>query len=65
MTLNSGDLAPDFSLPDAEEAIAVEDLAVKNMVKNPNLARAISDRGWGTFQTIGDLKNLWAKNLWA
>jgi putative transposase len=27
------------------QVIVVEDLAVKNLVKNPNLARAISDRG--------------------
>jgi putative transposase len=34
------------------QAIVVEDISVKNMVKNPNLARAISDQGWGTFQTM-------------
>ena len=34
------------------QVIVVEDLAVKNMVKNPNLARAISDRGWGMFLTM-------------
>ncbi|MFB2980269.1 RNA-guided endonuclease InsQ/TnpB family protein [Microseira sp. BLCC-F43] len=34
------------------QAIVVEDLAVKNMVKNPNLAKAISDQGWGTFLTM-------------
>jgi len=32
--------------------ICVEDLAVKNMVKNPNLAKAINDRGWGMFLTM-------------
>jgi putative transposase len=26
-------------------------LAVKNLVKNPNLAKAISDQGWGIFLT--------------
>ncbi len=31
------------------QVIVVEDLAVKNMVKNHNLARAISDVGWGQF----------------
>jgi hypothetical protein len=30
----------------------VEDLAIKNMVKNPNLAKAITDQGWGMFQTM-------------
>lgn len=32
--------------------ICVEDLAVKNMVRNPNLAKAISDQGWGMFLTM-------------
>jgi putative transposase len=30
--------------------IAIEDLAVKNMVRNRHLARAISDCGWGEFR---------------
>jgi putative transposase len=30
--------------------IVVEDLAVKNMVRNRRLARAISDCGWGEFR---------------
>ena len=34
------------------QVIVVEDLAVKNLVKNPNLARAISDRAWGMFLTM-------------
>jgi putative transposase len=34
------------------QVICVEDLAVKNMVKNPNFAKAISDQGWGMFQTM-------------
>jgi putative transposase len=34
------------------QVICVEDLAVKNMVKNPNLAKAISDQGWGMFQAM-------------
>jgi putative transposase len=32
------------------DVIAVEDLAVKNMVRNRRLARAISDCGWGEFR---------------
>jgi putative transposase len=34
------------------QVIVVEDLAVKNMVKNHNLAKAISDVGWGQFCTM-------------
>ncbi|CAD5954584.1 Putative transposase in snaA-snaB intergenic region [Planktothrix tepida] len=32
--------------------LAVEDLAVKNLVRNPKLAKAISDCGWGMFCTM-------------
>jgi putative transposase len=34
------------------QVIVLEDLAVKNMVKNHNLAKAISDVGWGQFATM-------------
>ena len=34
------------------DVIAVEDLAVKNMVRNRKLAKAISDCGWGTFRQM-------------
>ncbi len=34
------------------QVICVEDLAVKNMVKNPNLAKAISDSCWRMFLTM-------------
>lgn len=37
---------------DENQIIVVEDLAVKNMVKNHNLAKAISDVGWGSFCTM-------------
>jgi putative transposase len=34
------------------DVIAIEDLAVKNMVRNRSLAKAISDCGWGTFRRV-------------
>jgi putative transposase len=34
------------------QVIVVENLAVKNMVKNPFLAKSISNVGWGMFCTM-------------
>jgi putative transposase len=36
--------------------IVLEDLAVKNMVRNRRLARAISDCGWGKFRELLEYK---------
>jgi putative transposase len=41
------------------QTIAVEDLAVKNMVKNPKLARAISDASWGELVRQLEYKAKW------
>jgi putative transposase len=38
------------------DVIVIEDLAVKNMVRNRSLAKAISDCGWGTFRQMLDYK---------
>ena len=41
------------------DVIVIEDLAVKNMVRNRRLARAISDCGWGEFRRQLEYKCEW------
>lgn len=46
------------------QTICLEDLAISNMVKNHNLAQAISDVSWSTFVTMLEYKADWyGKNI--
>lgn len=42
------------------DAIYLEDLQVRNLVRNPHLAKSISDASWGQFRIILACKAAWA-----
>ncbi len=44
---------------DTKSVIVIEDLAVKNMVRNRHLSRAVSDAGWGEFRRMLEYKGKW------
>ncbi|MEG3937425.1 MULTISPECIES: RNA-guided endonuclease InsQ/TnpB family protein [unclassified Microcoleus] len=51
-------------LVDENQVIVVENLAVKNMVRNPKLAKSISDAGWGKLCTMLKYKSEWSGKLY-
>ncbi|HEY9801214.1 MAG TPA: IS200/IS605 family element RNA-guided endonuclease TnpB [Leptolyngbyaceae cyanobacterium] len=51
-------------LVDENQVIVVENLAVKNMMGSSNLAKSISDAGWGQFCTMLKYKSEWEGKIY-
>ena len=51
-------------LVDKNQVIVVENLAVKNLVKNHKLAKSITDTGWGQFCTMLKYKVQWSGKIY-
>jgi putative transposase len=49
-----------YGLISRYDRIAVEDLQIPNMVRNPHLAKSILDAGWGYFRNHLSFKAAWA-----
>ena len=47
------------SLAKTKPIIIIEDLAVRNMVRNRHLARSVADVGWGDFRRQLEYKTIW------
>jgi len=47
------------NIVDENQVICIEDLSIKNMIKNRRLSKAISDCGWGQFLSFIQYKAKW------